>query len=128
VAPDGSLYVSDAGNNAVRRIDNAGTITTVAGNRKAGYAGDGGPATQARLWYPAGLLIHDGTLYIADASNDRLRMVDLAAGTITSMPAYYYRPLAPQGLAMRAGRLLLADTGHHTVVALRLPLLRTVGG
>src|SRR5204862_5215415 len=49
---DGALYVCDMGNHRVRRIDNAGTITTVAGNGNPGYSGDGGPATAAGLNEP----------------------------------------------------------------------------
>ena len=59
----------------MRRIDPAGTITTIAGTGTAGYSGDCGPATAAQLNQPAGLTFHDGALYIVDTENDRIRVV-----------------------------------------------------
>jgi hypothetical protein len=50
--PDGALYVCDAMNHAIRRIDRNGVITTVAGAGKKGYSGDGGPALEATLNEP----------------------------------------------------------------------------
>src|SRR5688572_32933954 len=52
VGPDGALYVCDTSNHRIRRIDRDRVITTVAGTGKAGYAGDGGPATAAELNEP----------------------------------------------------------------------------
>src|SRR5207249_4298413 len=46
---DGNLYIADAGNNRIRRVDKQGIITTFAGNGRAGFAGDGGPAMAAEL-------------------------------------------------------------------------------
>jgi trimeric autotransporter adhesin len=66
------------GSNRVRMVTPKGIITTVAGSEKGGYSGDGGPATKARLNIPAGVAIGpDGNLYIADAENNRIRMVVL---------------------------------------------------
>ncbi|HEX6911664.1 MAG TPA: hypothetical protein VF142_14780, partial [Longimicrobium sp.] len=73
VAPDGSLYVTDAGNRRVRRITPDGLITTVAGNGQQGFGGDGGPATAAGLHFPSGTVAvaGDGTLYIPDTNRVR---------------------------------------------------------
>jgi hypothetical protein len=69
----------------VRRIDREGIISTVAGTGAPGFAGDGGPATDARLNTPAGLAFDGaGRLYIADQGNDRVRRVD-AGGMITTV-------------------------------------------
>ncbi|MCF6324308.1 MAG: putative Ig domain-containing protein [Gammaproteobacteria bacterium] len=76
LAPDGSLYISDNRNHRIRRVAVDGIVTTVVGTGVQGYAGDGGPAVQAQLRFPAGLAFApDGYLYIADASNQRVRRV-----------------------------------------------------
>ncbi|WAK01496.1 NHL domain-containing protein [Methylobacter sp. YRD-M1] len=73
---DGSLYIADSANNRVRRVGPDGTITTVAGNGTAGFGGDGGPAMQASLNSPNNIAIGaDGSLYISDSSNHRIRRV-----------------------------------------------------
>lgn len=81
----GNLFIADSGNRRVRRVDLAGTITTVAGDGNSGFSGDGGPATGARLRSPVGVAV-DGTgnLFIADLANQRIRRVDVA-GTITTV-------------------------------------------
>jgi sugar lactone lactonase YvrE len=71
----GDVYVSDNGNNVVRRIS-SGKITTVAGNGQSGFSGDNGPATSASLANPQGLTLDEsGALYIADFDNNRIRRV-----------------------------------------------------
>ncbi len=76
VAADGTLYIADSGNNAVRAIEPDGTIATVAGSGFAGYAGDRGPAGEARLRRPSGLVLDgEGNLWIADTLNHRVRRV-----------------------------------------------------
>lgn len=89
---DGNLYLADAANHRIRRIDKNGIITTVAGTGVAGYGGDGGPATKAQLTYPLGLGITvGGLIYIADPNADptttpaRVRVLRLSDGTITSV-------------------------------------------
>lgn len=74
--PDGSLYIADARNNRVRRVNPDGTIVTVAGTGTAGWSGDGGPPTEARLDYPAAINFdQEGTLWIADTYNSLVRKV-----------------------------------------------------
>ncbi|MBO0731052.1 MAG: hypothetical protein J2P57_17480, partial [Acidimicrobiaceae bacterium] len=83
--PGGYLYIADTGGNRVRRISPDGTITTVAGDGRYGFSGDGAPAVHARLALPRGLAVSPtGLLYIADSDNDRIRRVD-AAGVITTV-------------------------------------------
>ena len=67
----GNLYVSEADNHCVRRIEHgSGIITTVAGTGKAGYSGDGGPATKAELHSPYGIALdRANNLYIVDRLN-----------------------------------------------------------
>ena len=82
----GQLYVSDSGNNRVRLIAH-GAIVTVAGSGQPGFAGDGGPALAASLNTPQKLaLAPDGSVYVADRANRRVRKID-PAGTITTVVA-----------------------------------------
>ena len=82
----GTLYIADSFNHRIRRVGTDGVITTVAGTGVAGFSGDGGPATLARLSEPRGLSIgDDATLYIADTVNARVRRVDLTTGVITTV-------------------------------------------
>lgn len=82
--PDGTLYVADQGSDRVRRIDTDGIITTLAGTGTAGFTGDGGPAALARLRDPAGVGVGpDGSVYIADSGNRRIRRVG-TNGVITT--------------------------------------------
>ena len=77
------LYIADGNNNVVRTVDTSGIIHTVAGNGKAGFSGDNGPATAAMLNFPEAAFIIGGNLYIADYVNRRVRKVD-SHGTITT--------------------------------------------
>jgi uncharacterized protein (TIGR03437 family) len=83
----GNLYLGDAYNQAVRKVTVAtGIITTVAGSGSSGFAGDGGPATKAALFYPAGVAVDgSGNIYIADGLNNRVRKVTAATGIITTV-------------------------------------------
>lgn len=76
VAPDGRLYIADTFNHRVRRIEDDGTIVTVAGTSE-GHAGDGGLATAAKLKGPAYLEVTDEALYIPDMQNQVVRVVYL---------------------------------------------------
>jgi uncharacterized protein (TIGR03437 family) len=81
-----NIYFADSGNNRVRKITPAdGLIHLVAGNGKVAFSGDGASATSAGM-SPHGLAIDtDGTLYIADWANSRVRRVDASSGNISTM-------------------------------------------
>jgi sugar lactone lactonase YvrE len=77
----GDLYIPDIGNCRIRKVDNNGIITTVAGNGTPTYAGDGGPATNASLNHPSCVTFDAaGNLFIGDQNNNRIRKVLLYAG------------------------------------------------
>jgi len=85
VGPNGNLYIADDLRNQVLERLPDGTFVPVAGNGTVGFSGDGGPATSAQLNYPAGITFGpDGTLYIADDLNGRIRAVS-SAGIITTI-------------------------------------------
>jgi NHL repeat len=80
----GNYYIADTANNRVRKVDGAGTITTIAGSGDLGWTGDGGPATSATLDAPSGVAVDaSNNVYIADLGNLVIRKVD-ASGTITT--------------------------------------------
>lgn len=81
----GNLFIADTWNNAIRKVDTAGIITTVAGNGLGGYGGDNGQATQANLNLPEGIAVDvQGNLYICDSGNNRVRKVN-TSGVITTI-------------------------------------------
>lgn len=143
-AADGSLVFADAANNRIRRIDAKGVITTLAGNGRKGFRGDGGPATQASLNQPSDLAFDaEGRLVIADAMNHRIRRVDkngaieTIAGTglprfeKDGLPATAAALSRPSSIAFDAkGNLFVADTWNGRVrrIDAASGLIETVAG
>ena len=86
VDASGNLYIADAANFVVRKVDTGGTITTVAGTPGiSGYAGDGGPATASLLTLPTGIALDlAGDLYISDTGSQVIRKVD-PSGVISTV-------------------------------------------
>jgi uncharacterized protein (TIGR03437 family) len=93
----GGLYVSDSGNNRVRKVS-GGIITTVAGTGTPGFSGDGGLAVNAQLQGPSAVAVDNaGNLYIADSGNSRIRkvsngVISTIAGTGTAGYSGDYGP------------------------------------
>jgi hypothetical protein len=72
----GNIYIADSGNNRIRKLTADGVISTVAGDGTQGFAGDGGPATKAKLNRPIGMtMMADGSLVFADGGNARIRAI-----------------------------------------------------
>lgn len=115
----GNVYVADAGNHRVRRIDLTGRITTVAGNGIQGYSGDGVPATATQLNEPRALAFDaSGRLYIADSGNHRIRRVE-ADGRIVTVAGELMPLRTPRGIAFGPdGTLFIADSGNHRILAM----------
>ncbi len=106
----GNLYFSSG--NSVFKIDGSGTLTLVAGNSRAGFSGDGGPAVSAQLNTPQGIALDSaGNIYIADSLNTRVRMVD-TKGIITTF--------AGNGAVSVPG--FWGDSGAATDANLHLPV------
>lgn len=148
--PDGGFLIADSMNNRIRKVDRNGIITTVAGSgpvrlgereskddhrsdiwdKSGAFSGDGGPATKARLDQPRNIAVaKDGTFYIADTNNNRIRKVD-PNGIITTVAGSSRQsgPIGDGGPATKArlrepwdvsltpnGDLLIADTDHNRV-------------
>ena len=123
----GNFYFTSL--NCVFKVDTSGTLTRIAGNSRAGYSGDGGPAIQAQLNAPAGLAI-DGTgdIFIADLGNNVVREVTpngnigTVAGNGTQGDsgdfgvAIQAQLHSPSGVAVDgSGNLYIADSGNNTI-------------
>jgi cysteine-rich repeat protein len=129
VDPLGRVVIADAGNHRVRRVDLDGIITTIAGTGEDGFAGDGGPATNAALSLPVGVAVDPlGRVFIACVGDGRIRRVDVD-GTITTIagtgeygfagdggPATSATLSDPSGVAIDPfGRVLIADRGNNRI-------------
>lgn len=116
----GNLYIADSSNHRIRRVAGNGTITTVAGNGRDAFAGDGGQATNASLSFPLGVAVDkSGNLYIADAGNNRIRRVT-PAGVITTVAGDGGTASLniPSDIVFdAAGTLYIADSGNNRVRA-----------
>jgi sugar lactone lactonase YvrE len=133
---NGSLYFADTFNHRIRRVDfqsadfRTATVTTIAGTGVPGYNGDGGPATDAQINRPEDMEIGpDGNLYFADTNNNRVRMIDLSAGTIQTVagtgepgysgdggPAMAAQLWRPFGVAFdQYGDLYISDTFNSRI-------------
>jgi len=132
VDPAGNLYIVDALFRLVRKVGSDGTITTVAGCLGPSCTftlGDGGPATSATLMQPVAVAVStDGSLYIADAGNNRIRKVS-TDGTISTVagstagsfqgdggPATSAGLYQPKGVAVDpAGNIFIDDSGDYRI-------------
>jgi uncharacterized protein (TIGR03437 family) len=136
----GDLFIADAGNNRIRMVSK-GVITTVAGNGRGGYSGDGGPATGAQLNQPWGVAVDSaGNLYIADTGNDRVRKV--SNGVLTTVagngtmgfsgdggPATSAGLWAPTAVALdSSGNLYIADDDNYRVREVSNGVITTFAG
>ncbi len=97
----GNVYISDSGASRIRMVTPGGLIVTIAGTGSAGYSGDGGPGVKARLSSVGGIALDpQGDLYVADLSNNVIRMLQLAspvptAGAVVSAATNVTGPVAP---------------------------------
>ena len=123
----GNIYIADSMNNRIRKVGTDGNISTVAGSGFAGYSGDGGAATAARLNHPRGIAVDSaGNLYIADSFNSAIRMVTggnmyTIAGTGTAGftgdggPAGAAQLNFPTGVAIFGSNILVTDSVNHEI-------------
>lgn len=131
VGPDGALYVCDVQHHRVRRLDlKSGEVTTVAGSGEQGYAGDGGPATKAKLNEPYEVRFdRDGNMVFVEMRNHVVRRVDQQTHLISTIAGTGQQGFSGDGgLATEAkfnqphsialdqkGALYIADIGNHRI-------------
>ncbi|MBK6311560.1 MAG: hypothetical protein IPF42_13655 [Candidatus Microthrix sp.] len=128
VAPNGTVYVADTNNHRIRAIDpTTGSVTTVAGTDNAGYAD--GPGASAQFNGPTGLTVApDGTIYVADFFNNRIRAIDPITAQVTTLagsgsgfadgPSATARFFRPFGVAVAPnGTVYVADYLNHRIRA-----------
>jgi sugar lactone lactonase YvrE len=122
---EGNLFFVEMQNHLIRRVDRkSGIISTVAGTGRAGYSGDGGPATEAELRTPHSIAFDDaGRLYVADIGNHRIRRIDLQQNKIDTIAGNGIRKLAEEGQRAAGNPLLgpraLTIEGDTLWIALR---------
>jgi trimeric autotransporter adhesin len=138
----GNLYIADDANHRIRKVS-GGTITTVAGSGSTGgtggFSGDGGPATSAELGSPYAVAVDSaGNIYIADATNNRIRKV--SGGTITTIagggaalgdggPATSAQLSSPTDVVVDlSGNLYIADGGNNRIRKVTAGTITTVAG
>jgi len=143
LAPDGSLVIADTNSDKIRRVAN-GVISSIAGQTFiSGFSGDGGPAVDARINKPRGIIVDaTGNVFFTDSDNHRIRRID-TRGIITTIAGNGTAGYSgdggrateaslnfPEGLAFNsAGELLIADYGNHRIRALSSTgVIRTFAG
>jgi trimeric autotransporter adhesin len=128
--PSGNMYIADANNNRIRKVNTSSIISTTVGVGGSGaFGGDGGPAGSAFLYHPADVSFDAiGNMYIADLDNNRIRKVN-TSGTITTIAgtggtsytgdgglataAQLWEPSAVKVDAV--GNIYIADRAHHCI-------------
>lgn len=147
LTPDGELLIADTYNSVIRKLDKQGKLTVFAGS-VAGYGGDGGPADKAQMNLPMAVAVGpDGSVYVSDAGNSRIRRITLD-GKISTIVGYgppadtYGGGYAGDGGPAAkgkifsatdlkcdvAGNLYIVDSGNHRLRVVRNDVITTLAG
>lgn len=127
----GNLFISDSGNERVRKVDlTTGIISTIAGTGVNGFLGDGSLAIKSQLSNPIGLAVDDqGDLFIVDRNNNRIRKINISTGIISTIAGTGEAGFSgdgdlarnallsnPTGLAFSSdGDLFVVDRGNNRI-------------
>jgi trimeric autotransporter adhesin len=116
VDPHGSVVIADTGNNRIRKVTSDGVIDTMAGTGTSGLSGDGGAAFLAALNAPDSVAIgSDGTVYVADEGNHRIRRIAPDGNISTLMSTANLLPItlaSPMRLAVDSNQQLFVSDGQ----------------
>jgi streptogramin lyase len=138
-----NLYISSIGNNVIRRINlDTEIISTVAGNGSKGFSGDGGPALDAELSYPCGIVLdQEDNLFIADKDNLRIRKVSIDGNiaTVAGLGPYYGDGINALGAVISGAEdiavdskdnIYFSDAANHVIrkVDFQTKVITTVAG
>lgn len=124
LASDGKyLYVSDPEVSAIRRVpmNGKGRVETLVGEGLFEFGDIDGPGKDARLQHAIGVAYHNGTVYVADTYNNKIKTIDLKTGDVATLlggqPKKGEAPLfdEPAGLSVAGDRLYVADTNSHRI-------------
>jgi trimeric autotransporter adhesin len=146
VDASGNILIVDTGNSSLRKVSSTdGKISTIAGSFSTGYDGDGGPASGARFWNLYDVDVDDtGNIYLADAGNNAIRMIEKSTGTISTIaglgpddagysgdsgPATLAKLNYPRALAVDDnGNVYVADSFNHVVRKISNGVITTIAG
>jgi hypothetical protein len=137
----GNLIIPETGGNRIRKVDTSGMITTIAGDGTAGFAGDGGLATQAQINHPVDVAIgDDNSIYFTDVYNHCVRKIDPAGMISTVAGACHFTPegdpgsfsgdggppleaqmYKPYGIDLVGNKLYVSDTYNNRLRVVNLP-------
>ena len=138
----GNLYISEFGNHRIRKVDTSGIITTIAGTGVSGYSGDNGPATNAMINAPYGIVIdYTDNIYFADDFEGVIRKID-TSGTITTFagnssvitvgdngPATSAGLNHPIGVMVdRADNVYITEGSHERIRKVKAGIITTIAG
>jgi len=131
-AEDGTIFLSDSGHNRILQINPEGKVLTVIGSGEAGF--ENGSYEEANFREPQGMALKGNILYVADAKNNAIRIVDLVEQTVSTaagtgeLEYYFYQekltepvnPNSPWDLAITGDIMFIANAGNHQVLTMNL--------
>jgi sugar lactone lactonase YvrE len=139
----GNMFITDASNNKIRKVNTLGIISTIAGTGVAGHNGDGGPAIDAQLYRPIGIAIDtNNNLFVTEYGSHVIRKIN-ATGVISTIAgngtigysgdggqATNANLYAPYGIAVdKTGVIYFTDGGNHVVRSINTSgIISTIAG